>query len=208
MTAMLHEAIKSAVLAAVRGLHIGMPGKIEAYDHESGRARVKPLIQEPNQQGQPQAIKPISGVPVIMPGGETACLYMPPKVGDTGWISFSHRSLELWLSRGGDQPPGDPRVMDLSDAVFFPGLRSFAQGSLGEDEGALVLKNGRAKVKIKNDKIAIGTQQAELLSLLSQLLVVLQTGANAGGPVVFTPAAGPGSIPDIAIKLSTIAGTL
>jgi hypothetical protein len=172
----MYDAIKAGVQEALRGLYIGMPGRLEAYDHKTGKGQVKPLIQEPDQKGVLRSLKPISGVPVVMPGGSSASLYLPPAVGDTGWISFSHRSIENWLDKGGDASPGDPRIMDMSDAVFWPGLRPFSEGSLGEEEGAAIFKNGLAKIKIKDGKIAIGSETAELLDLLSQQLDLLLTG--------------------------------
>ena len=172
----MYDAIKAGVQEALRGLYIGMPGRLEAYDHATGKGQVKPLIQEPDQKGILRSLKPISGVPVVMPGGSASSLYLPPAVGDTGWISFSHRSIENWLEKGGDADPGDPRIMDMSDAVFWPGLQPFSEGSLGEEEGAAIFKNGSAKIKIKGGKIAIGSDTAELLDLLSQQLDLLLTG--------------------------------
>lgn len=159
----LHEAIKAGVAAALRGLYIGMPGQLESYDAKTGRGVVKPLIQEPDPSGNMHPIKPIAGVPVVMPGGDDAALYIPPTIGGTGWISFSHRSMENWLDRGGDATPGDPRVMDLTDAVFWPGLRPFSDGSLAEEADALVLRNGKAKLKIRGGKIALGNASLPVL---------------------------------------------
>lgn len=181
----IHEAIKAGILRALRGLYIGMPGRLESYDSKTGKGVVKPLIQEPDHTGTNRSIPPIAGVPVIMPGGDDAALYIPPTIGGTGWISFSHRSMENWLDRGGDATPGDPRMMDMTDAVFWPGLRPFSDGSLAEEEDALVLRNGAAKLKIRDGKIALGNPdltmlpsipplsgQVELLNLLDQMLAM------------------------------------
>ncbi len=209
--ATLYEAIKMGIREALRGLYIGMPGRLEKYDSSTGRGQVKPLIQEPNHQGAMQALKPISGVPVVMPGGSTASLYLPPAVGDTGWLSFSHRSMENWLARGGDATPGDKRIMDMSDAVFWPGLRPFNAGSFAEEEDAAVLKNGQAKLKLRGGKVALGNAQAELLDLMDQMLTKLQalttTNAVVGSPSALSVV----SIADLALiqsKLTLIRGSL
>ena len=209
----LYDAIKAGVKEALRGLYIGMPGRLEAYDSATGRGQVKPLIMEPNQKGVLQALKPISGVPVVMPGGGSASLYLPPAVGDTGWISFSHRSMENWLDRGGDATPGDPRIMDMSDAVFWPGLRPFSAGSFAEESDALVLKNGEAKLKMRGGKLALGNAKTtlgsvELIETLGQLVSLLQLGSNGGGPVVFTPVGTNPTLPQILLKLQAIQGSL
>lgn len=153
---MLHEAIRAGVLEALRTLYVGMPGRLEKYDPATGKAEVKPLIQEPDHTGTMRALPPIAGVPVAMPGGGQAALYLPPKVGDTGWIAFSHRSIEEWLTRGGDVAPKDPRMMDMTDAVFFPGLQPFSEGSLAEEADAAVMRNGGAKLKLRGGQIALG----------------------------------------------------
>jgi len=205
----LHDAIKSGIQEAMRGLYIGMPGRLEAYDHATGKGQVKPLIQEPDQKGVLRSLKPISGVPVVMPGGNSASLYLPPEIGDTGWISFSHRSMENWLDRGGDATPGDPRIMDMSDAVFWPGLRPFSEGSLGEEEGAAIFKNGSAKIKIKDGKIAIGANGTELLDILSQEIDLLLTAIipTMLGPQQLSTVTS-GQMLQLKTLLSTIKGSL
>lgn len=179
---MLHEAIKAGVLAALRGLYIGMPGRLESYDPKTGKGVVKPLIMEPDHNGTDQSIQPVAGVPVVMPGGDDAALYIPPTIGGTGWISFSHRSMENWLDRGGDASPGDPRIMDLTDAVFWPGLRPFSEGSLAEEEDALVLRNGDAKLKIRDGKLALGNKSIPTLPAGTPIAGSI-AGPGYNGPV-------------------------
>lgn len=193
----LHDAIKAGVLAALRTLYIGMPGRLESYDPKTGKGVVKPLILEPNPKGIEQSLNPIAAVPVIMPGGDNAALYIPPTIGGTGWISFSHRSMENWLDRGGDASPGDPRMMDMTDAVFWPGLRPFSDGSLAEEADAVVLRNGDAKLKIRDGKIALGRARAtmlptippitgdlELINLLDYLLTQLANPSLVTGSAI------------------------
>lgn len=207
---MFHDAIKAGFAQALRGLAVGMPGRIESYDSKKGKATIKPLIQEPDTAGALKPLKPITGVPVYMPGGDSASLYLPVKKGDTGWLSFSHRSIEVWLTRGGDSPPGDPRIMDLSDAVFFPGLRPFSAGSFAEQADALVLKNsGGIKMKMRGGKVAIGNSQAELLDIIEQMLTRLETATTitAVGTYPLQPAV-LGQITQIKFLLALIKGTL
>lgn len=207
----LHDAIRAEVRAALRGLNVGLPGRLEKYDATTGRGQVKPLVQEPDTAGNLQPLPMIAGVPVVFPGGDTAALYLPPKIGDTGWISFSHRSMEIWLERGGDCEPGDPRVMDMTDAVFWPGLRPFAVGSLAEEADAAVLRNGSAKLKLRGGKVALGNSQAELLDLMDQMLTKIQTIVTTPAIVGSPSALSPTVIADFAliqVKLSLIRGSL
>lgn len=207
----LHDAIRAAILAHLRGVHTGLPGRLEKYDFKTGKAQVKPLIQEPDASGALRALPIISGVPVIMPGGDGAALYLPPTIGDTGWLAFSQRSMELWLDRGGDADPGDPRILDMTDAVFFLGLRPFNAGSLAEEEGAAVLRNGTAKLKLMDGRVALGNKQAELLDLFDQLLTKIQTMTTTNAVVGSPSAVNPISIADFAAiqaKLALIKGSL
>ncbi len=197
---MFDDMVKAGIKKYIRGLWVGMPGSLESYDHATRKGTVKPLIQEPNQAGTLLPLKPIVNVPVHMPGGQRAGLHLPPAVGDTGWISFSHRSMEIWLDRGGDAPPGDPRIMDMTDAVFWPGLYPFSEAN-GHEEGAVVLRNQDAALQIKDGKVALGNDklpilpcvppmagQLELLNILDYLLTQLANPSLVTGSAVINPA--------------------
>lgn len=66
----------------------------------------------------------INDVPVVYGGPPGAMFRGPIKVGTEGWLSFSDRSLDAWISEGGPVDPAIDQFHDLSDPVFFPGLRS------------------------------------------------------------------------------------
>lgn len=198
----LHEAIKRGVEAALRGLCVGMPGELVAYDFQTRKGEVKPLIQEKDAQGVFRALKPIRGVPVHQAGGKASGSYFPPEPGDTGWISFSHRSLDLWLERGGDQPTEDDRVMDMSDAVFFPGLRPFSElAGPTERSTAAVVRNGSARLVLEGGKLAVGNTDAialptppgytgpiELMAFLDFLVESLTDVSLVTGSATINPA--------------------
>lgn len=157
----LHAAIVGVFRDMLQDVYTALPGAIESYDAVKGRAKVKPQIQEvQDSTGKYKPLPVVPGVPVIFPGGAAASLTMPLAKGDTGLLIFTKHALEVWLSRGGDVAPGDPRLFDLTDAVFLPGLRPFSQGSPAEGATALTLKNGDAKVKLDGGKIAIGNPTA------------------------------------------------
>ncbi len=149
----LHTAIVKAIRDQVQDMYTAMPGVIEAFDWRTAKARVKPQIQEVmDSSGKYKPLPVVAGVPVVFPGGAGASLTMPLAAGDTGLIIFTKHALEVWLSRGGDVAPGDPRQFDLTDAVFVPGLRPFSVTSPAESPNALTLKNGLAKIKMEDRK--------------------------------------------------------
>lgn len=204
----LNDAIRSAVDAVLSDVHTSIPGRVESFDWQTRKASVKPLIKRPYLDGVSKPLPVIPGVPTIFPWGGGASLTYPIETGHTGLLIFSERSLDVWLTQGGDADPKDSRKFDLSDGFFIPGMAPFNTEGPAEDNSSLLLKFEGAKLRMNGGKVALGNGSAELLNLISQLLTVIQTGTNSGGPVVFAPPAGPGSIPDIAIKLALIAGTL
>jgi hypothetical protein len=194
-------------------VYTAMPGRIEKWDWAKGSAHVKPLIHEiQDTSGKYKPLPVIAGVPVMFPSAAAGGLTFPIAVGDTGLLVFTKHALEVWLSRGGDVAPGDPREFDLSDAVFLPGLRPFTAENPAESAAALTLKNGRAKLKIDGDKIAFGNDVGEVLDLFDQLLTklssptaVLVSLSNGIGGL------SPATLAEIVIiqtKLSQIKGTL
>lgn len=220
----LHAAIVGVFRDMLQDVYTALPGAIESYDAVKGRAKVKPQIQEvQDSTGKYKPLPVVPGVPVIFPGGAAASLTMPLAKGDTGLLIFTKHALEVWLSRGGDVAPGDPRLFDLTDAVFLPGLRPFSQGSPAEGANALTLKNGDAKLKMEGGKLAIGnpslpiipvplatpplTGKVELLNLFDALLAQLATVFVAGTPAVISPGF-TAAIQEIKTNLAQIKGDL
>lgn len=201
----LHTAIVKAIADRLQDIYTAMPGALEAYDWQTGKARVKPQIQEiQDSNGKYKPLPVIAGVPVVFPGGAAASLTMPLAAGDTGLLIFTKHAMEVWLARGGDVAPGDPRQFDLTDAVFVPGLRPFSSVSPAESANALTLKNGAAKIKIEGGKVAIGNPTAvpvpiaptafpaftgpvEVLAILEALIDQLSVSALVTGSAVINP---------------------
>ena len=219
----LYVAIANVFRDMLQDVYTALPGAIEASAAAKGLARVKPQIQEvQDSTGKYKPLPVIPGVPVHFFGGSAASLTMPLAKGDTGLLIFTKHALEVWLSRGGDVAPGDPRLFDLTDAVFLPGLNPFSKGTPAEG-AALTLKNGAAKVKLEGGKVAIGnpslpiipvplaapplTGKVELLNLFDALLAQLATVFVAGTPAVISPGF-TAAIQEIKTNLAQIKGDL
>jgi len=133
----LADVIKRGMRAALSDIHTMIPGRVVRVNTELAGAEqriksvdVQPLIAsaylDETLARQVEALPQIVSVPVAWVGAGGYRMTCPINVGDTGEIRFSEASLDLWLTRGGDVDPGDDRRCHLADAVFSPGLRSFA----------------------------------------------------------------------------------
>lgn len=181
----LPNVIKMAIENRLAGVHVSLPAKIESYDPATQKANIKPLIKREYQDGTKESLPVINNVPVIWPGMTTGILSFPVKAGDTVLAVFSERSLDVWLSKGGEVEPNDRRKHDISDAIAIPGLFSFADVPGLADPSSAIFKFGDAQLSLNKDgKLALGNQAAELLDLFEQTLAAIEamTTATSIGP--------------------------
>lgn len=147
-TASLPEVMKVGVDRALSEIHTCLPGRIESYDHTKQRAQVKPLIKKKYRDGQVAALPVIPDVPVVFPRAKDFSFTFPLEPGDFVMLHFSERSLELFLTKGGDQEPGDTRKFDLTDAIAVPGLYPFSEESLSENNEDVLTVFKENKIRI------------------------------------------------------------
>lgn len=151
----LAQTIRSAIDAAQRGLHTGLPAYVKKYDDAQNTCDVQPVLQDVflDELGNEVAADPpvLTGVPVQWPGGGGWYVKGGLQVGDIVYLSFAERSLDRWRAYSGDKPidPEEARHHDLSDAqaVPAPGRGYPATG------GDLVLGriDGANEVRLKAD---------------------------------------------------------
>lgn len=147
----LTEAVNSAITKALSGIHTCLPGRIEKYDYTKQLASVTPLIRKKFTNGSTLSMPVIENVPVIWPRGGDASLTFPLEKGDGALLVFSERSLDEWLTLGGEADPGAPTMFDLSDAIAVPGLNSFNVASHAGNNNDVALTRGGTKVSIKKN---------------------------------------------------------
>lgn len=141
------ELLRGAVTRSVQDLHVALPGSIEDYDAATQKASVKPLIKVPLADGTSQSLPVIPDVPVVWPRGGGALLSFPLERGDGVLLVFSERSLDEWLSQGGEVAPEDPRTHHLTDAIALPGLSPFSDASQA-DARDVVLRFNETEVRL------------------------------------------------------------
>lgn len=156
-------------------LHTGLPGKILSFDGK--KASVQPLIDRQFTDGDVVTMPVITGVPVVLPSSTNSGIRFKIEPGTTGWISFCERSMDNFLL-GGSTTPANSLKFSLSDAVFFPGLKVFNDPTLNNDpEFPTALYDKTSKFAInESGKLFIGNDQAELISLVNQLMTLIISG--------------------------------
>lgn len=174
------------------GVNVALPASIVSYDAETQRAvvRVAPCRRrkDPDQGGAVVCYRPpdIPGVPVLFPGGGDISLVWPLAAGDRGLVVVCDRSIDEWLATGAAQTePQDERRHDLTDSVFVPGLRPFADPvpAAGRDATATVLRASLIKLgsASASDFVALSSKVDAQLSALKALLDGWTPSGGDGG---------------------------
>ena len=192
----LNDAIALATNYALTAIHTALPGSIISYDYTTQKAVIQPLLNKVWSDGTTTPMPVLENVPVIFPRAGGASLTFPVVEGDTCLLLFIERSIDLWLTQGGQVNPDDPRKFDLSDAVAIMGLFPFSESSeaINNQDVLLTYKNSSITIKESGDivintsgKVAIGNSTTEVLDIISQLLADLQgaavTGTALSGPL-------------------------
>lgn len=153
-----------------------MPGKIVEYDYETNLAVVQPSLKRKFKALEDATLLPlVSSVPVCFPSSKDAYFRLPIAVGDEGELIFQMRSIDAWLENGGEVNPDDPRKFHLSDATFWPGLRSKANPLKSKGKkNSVVIKNAKGWIEIMTSgKFKITNGSEELMRELVRLVEAL-----------------------------------
>lgn len=172
----LDEIIRRAIKAQTMSLRVCLPAIVTQVNGNQ-KVNVQPALQVRYiDQNQGSNMPQVQNVPVSMPMGQNYSIKVPVAVGDTGYLIFADRSLDVWLAGSGAiVDPQDSRQHDLSDAIFVPGMVPFSKQTT-DSTTDLVLTNGQSQIRIEaNGKFQIKNNQNELIDLINQLLTILQT---------------------------------
>lgn len=176
----LADAVNQAIENRLSTVHTALPGEICCYDASTQLANVKPLIMRRYPDGTVEDLPIVNNVPVIFPAGGGGVLSFPVKQGDTVLLIFCEKSLDVWLSKGGNVDPLDRRKFDLSDGFAIPGLFSSNNAGLADSNNVVLQSSGGAKLNLNADgKLALGNTAAELLDLFEQTLTGLEAALTS-----------------------------
>lgn len=153
--------VKKVLKTVGMELRVSIPARVVKYDAAKQLIDAKPLIKSTFHDDEGKRVvedmKVICNVPVIFPGSGGYRMTFPIKVGDVVDLLFSDHSLDIWLAKGGEVDPIDPRRHHISDAVAIPGLRDFAHplGDVSTDSMKLGLDGGDAQIELKEKEMVL-----------------------------------------------------
>lgn len=197
-----HSVAAEVARSATASVNVALPATIVSYDATTQRAVVK-IVQSFRRKDHAKrgtaeeivAYRPptIPGVPVAWWGGGGFSFTCPLAPGDSGLLVFVDRSMDEWLASGADEvEPADTRRHDLTDAVFFPGLRSFAAAVAAEGVSSTAATLKGAEVVVVSPDIKLGSAAASDFVALASLVLteldalraelLLHTHATGIGP--------------------------
>lgn len=154
---------------------IGLPGKVISYDPDIQRAVVECGIQRHEGGGEFETLPEINHVPVQFAGSAKWSVFHELPEGTEGYIHFSQRAVDYWLSQGGPVKPFDARMFDANDAFFAPGYRSRATCISGLPTEGIGMSNASGSVRLHLTDSGIN------LSVGSQTLFLSPDGLKHNG---------------------------
>lgn len=167
-TPRLEQVVGDAIEAALRRLHVSMPGEIQSYDSSKQTAQVKPQIQDrPSADGVVLALPVLEDVPVVFPRAGGWSMTFGVQKGDQCLLVFSERSLDVWLGGGGDSDPADLRHHHIADAVAFVGLHdnSHAIGSAASSGVRIGKDDGKPEILLDGTDVTITVDNGAKINL-------------------------------------------
>lgn len=194
------DVFRDSVYSVLNGIHTALPGIVKSYDATTNKATIQPALNKAYKSG-PMPMPVLENVPILFPGGANFNITFPVNVGDYVLLIFMERSIDLWLSVGGQVTPDDPRKFDLSDAVAIPGLQPFTGDFSQRNNTDFVInyagssitirQNGAIEIKTAST-VAIGNETVELLQKISDTLA---------GIAAITVTVPPGNNPPLAFPI-------
>lgn len=156
------QQIENTVKETTYDMHTALPGTIAAFNPATGMATVKPEGTVAMKNGKRLKYPSIVKVPVVFPRGKDTVIAYPVKPGDGCLIIICENDLKPWMSHG-KETESDMKF-DLTNAVCIPGLFSEGDEALQKavDENAVVIKNKKMEMMIKEDEFKVEHEQNKL----------------------------------------------
>ena len=182
----LTDLILTAIRANQVELNTCMPGLVEKYNSETQKAIVKLSFKRMTSTGDFITRASVEDVPIVFPRIGGKGVVFPIAKGDPVMVIFSQRSLDTWLSEGGEIDLSDTRLHNINDAIAVPGL----------DHVPIDPKPVADATELRGDKILIGntstsdepmvlgnelnTNLSDLVSAIEDLIALITTGQTIG----------------------------
>lgn len=139
-------------------------GQVVSYDPEVNTAEIQPVTttlrtRDPVNLTTKQ-LPVLRDVPVEQRGSGKLWMTVAPAVGSYGVLHVYDREIETWLANGGIVDPNDPRMHNLSDVSFTPGMTPLKEdgdkGLIAEpietDRVSMRTRSGVTKISVIDDE--------------------------------------------------------
>jgi hypothetical protein len=146
------ELMKRTFYEMMKDVATSIPGHVLAYDPQTQMAQIQIGVVRRDVAGKIFEPPPLINVPVYFAGGKFSVEYQIDP-GDEGFILFSQRCIDAWKTTGGVAQNPIMRFHDMSDAAFFPGIRSQPNKLVSFANNGIRLRNADAShfVWLKNN---------------------------------------------------------
>ena len=166
-----------------KNVNVMLPAKVLAFDRETNRASVQPLVAMVNTNQELITRAQVASVPVFQISGGNCILNFNLKEGDLGWIKAADRDLSNFLQSYNEAGPNTYRQHSFEDSVFFPdSMTGYTINAEDEENAVFQTLDGSQRIAIWPDKIKI-TSDAEIV-LDAPIVTItgdLETGTDTGG---------------------------
>ncbi len=171
-TPTLEQVLALAVSEQLGETYTAMPAVVESYDPAKQTITARPALRRKYADGSVVERPLIPNVPVAFPRGGGASMTFPLKKGDSVFLIFSMRSLDVWKTKGGVVDPQDPRKFNVTDAIAIPGVYPGSQPAPRASSANLRIEIGESEIEMQpGAKFKIGKIGGdEFLDLMSQFL--------------------------------------
>jgi len=140
-----------------------LPCKIVAYDRDTNRAVVKPLIAMVTTEGQTVSRNQLASIPVLNIGGGGCILSFNLVPGDLGWIKAGDRDTADFLKRYAEAAPSTKRIHDFNNGLFIPDMMTGYNINTEDSENAVLQTiDGTVRVSLFPDKLKLTAPEIEV----------------------------------------------
>jgi len=137
------SALKSNLDHYMDDVYTSIPAMVVGIQQiQDGLVDVQPLVNKVYKDGSKDECPVLYGVPIIMPCTTTSSITMPVNQGDTVYLMFSQRDIDVFKN-GGDSPhdPASFRSFNMNDAVAIIGLNPVNKSKLSAKSHSIPFDN-------------------------------------------------------------------
>lgn len=147
----------------LQGVDDMLPARVIAYDRDTNRAQVRPLINILTADNEQLERAYIASVPVLRLGAGDIVLRFDVAEGDLGWIKANDRDISIYKQSAGNSLPNTKRKHSFEDAIFIPDV--FSGVTPTQSESAIQTKDGSSSISFLDSNKVIDVQSVTRASI-------------------------------------------